>query len=170
MHFPISNIEPEPASPALNLRQYTYTALTDLHLLLLADLDTTQSLFMSSFESNYFPLGSGIDSNRYSQKMLQPVVKSKRFLGKALEPWVYLIHFPRKLPEFEVEKALFLKNKPPFSWPCIKLWKCQLGTNVFKPMSNIYTSQNWITAGLAAGRLATGKPPVFQEGSPMHLS
>ena len=93
-----------------------YTALNDLHLLLLADLDTTQSLFMSSFESNYFPLGSGIDSNRYSQKMLQSVVKSKRFLGKTLEPWVYLIHFPKKLKTLEpwVYLIHFPKKLPDF--------------------------------------------------------
>ena len=62
-----------------------------------ADLGTTQSLFMSWFESNSFPLKSWVDSNQCFQKMHESEVESWLFLGKALEPWVDFIHFSGKL-------------------------------------------------------------------------
>ena len=55
-----------------------------LDSLLLADLGTTQSLFMSWLESNSFPPNSWVDSNQCVQKMLESEVESRQFLEKHL--------------------------------------------------------------------------------------
>ena len=94
--FPKSNPN-LPALPWIFVSRYVLPWLA--FTLYCLQMGTTQSLFVSWLKTNCFTLMSWVDSNQYFQKMLDSVVESKRFLGKALEPWIYLIHLPSKLHE-----------------------------------------------------------------------